>query len=260
MYRKWTNYEIEYLKCNYPSCLIKDISLYLNRTPKSIMLKAHKLGIKKEVRDSSNMYTYHVDKDYFKNINTPNKAYYLGWAVTDGNYLFEKNNHQYRLRLHSRDEDILHKFLSDINSNTIIYKRGNYSEVNICDRDFVNNLTQYGFCNNKTKSIKYPDIPKEFDLDFIKGCFDGDGSYICTKKTHKISFVSASKYLFYQLISKLNSYQIIVYPNIQDTYYSFEISKIECIKNFINLMLYTESDFLNRKHNKMIELYNFYNN
>ena len=253
----WSNEELATLRKEYPNNTIKNIVAMLpNRNENAILLKANRLGLKKEKRDNSNMGKYSVNKDYFKEIDTHNKAYFLGWAVTDGNIVRNKNNNQYRIRLQSNDVDILEKFLKDTESTTQIYEReyGKYSEVNICDREFVENLEQYGFTNCKTYSIEFPNIKEEFVLDFIKGCFDGDGSYVCTDKTKRISFVREKKNFIEQLNKTLHKYGVSNLLYQKDNYYVIEINSKKSIKKFIEYMLQTESYFLDRKLNKMKSL------
>lgn len=249
----WKPDEVEYLKRNYEYEDIDKIMSVLHRNYNSIIIKANRLGLKKIERNNKNMSTYTVNEDYFKNINTPNKAYYLGWAVTDGNIVYGKSN-QYRLRLNSIDKNILEKFKADTMSTSKIYFRNNYAEINICNRNFVKNLFLYDFSNNKTQTIKFPKIDEIFCLDFIKGCFDGDGSYVCTDKTKKVSFVSASNCFIEEMIRILNKYGIRCYLSKRNTYSTFEISKKESLKIFLNLMLNTQSDFLDRKKSKMEKL------
>ena len=253
---KWSDEDLDYLINHYATCPIHEIEIHLHRTYNSITLKANKLGIKKEVRSNENMGVYSVNKDYFKNIDTPNKAYFLGWAITDGNIVYGKNN-QFRLRLNNNDIDILEKFKIDTCSTTNIYCRNNYAEINICDREFVKNLLQYGFEHDKTRTINFPEIDENFIFDFIKGCFDGDGCYICTNKTKRISFVSASKNFIIRLKDVLHKNNIVSNVYNRKSYYTLEIGRKESKRIFLNKVLNTKSYFLNRKHEKMKLLLNY---
>ena len=110
----WTDNEIQILKKYYSSLYIEDLmNLLPNRTQNSIFLKANKLGLNRKNMDSRSRRKYNFNYNYFENIDTPNKAYYLGWALTDGNV----SNTQYRIRLQKEDIDILEKFSKDINSS-----------------------------------------------------------------------------------------------------------------------------------------------
>lgn len=249
----WSEYEVEVLKKCYPSTKMEDfLPLLNNRTKEQVREKAQKLGIKRIKRDSDNIGTYTVNKDYFKEINSHNKAYYLGWALTDGNVTIGNGrSYQYRIRLMQEDIGILQKFLKDIESTTKIYKRDTNVEVNICSKEFVENLINQGCIPNKTYTISFPKLEKEYELDFIKGCFDGDGSYVCTEKTKKVSFVSASEDFVKVMQDKLKSYGITSYIYKTQNTYGLHISSKESIKTFVSLMLNTESDFLDRKKKKM---------
>lgn len=183
----WSEKELNILKDNYARLCIDDLMNMLpNRTLTAIFLKANKMGLKREIRDSKNMRKYTFDYNYFENINTANKAYYLGWALTDGNV----SSTQYRIRLQTRDVDILEKFSKDIKSNYPIYNRDKdrSREIVLSNFKIVEDLYNLGCKPHKTFDVEIPNIDELYEWDFIKGIFDGDGSYICTSKTKKNNF------------------------------------------------------------------------
>ena len=47
VYRRWTAWEIEYIRKEYPNRSNADLAEFLHRQPRAIQLKAHTLGIKK---------------------------------------------------------------------------------------------------------------------------------------------------------------------------------------------------------------------
>lgn len=256
----WSEEELNILKDNYNRLCMEDLMCMLpNRTLTAIFLKANKIGLKREIRDSKNMRKYIFDYDYFESINTENKAYYLGWALTDGNV----SNTQYRLRLQSQDVDILQKFKNDIKSNYPIYDRdnGRSKEIVLSSFKMVEDLYNLGCKPHKTFSLEMPNINELYEWDFIKGIFDGDGSYICTDKTKKITLVSASQKFISQLYNLLKKYDInsTIYKPKNGRYYVLEIATKKGIKTFINNILKTKSDFLNRKYKKMIALNKYVN-
>lgn len=55
-------------------------------------------------------------------------------------------------------------------------------------------LLRLGLTPNKSKTIKFPDIPQELVRHFIRGCWDGDGSVYIEKRNNSIaaSFISGS--------------------------------------------------------------------
>lgn len=226
----WTKTEIDFLINNYAKEKNKLLMKKLNKSYNSIVLKANRLNLHKELRDNDNMGVTDVNKDYFKNIDTPNKAYYLGWAITDGNVLLRNTTNQYRIRLNSVDLDILNKMKIDMMSTANIYQRGNYSELNICDREFVRHLINLGFSNNKTYTIDVPKIDDEFMWDFIKGVFDGDGCYVCTEKTKRIQLVSASEKFIKNISLFLINNNIINCISQKDNCFTIQINRKNQLK------------------------------
>ena len=256
----WTKDEIQILKNNYSNLYIEDLmNLLPGRTQNSIFLKANKLGLKRKNIDSRSRRKYNFNYNYFENIDTPNKTYYLGWALTDGNV----SNTQYRIRLQKEDIDILEKFSKDINSNYPIYDRNNYQnkELVLSHKKVVDDLYKLGCYPNKTFTIEFPNIEEKYYWDFIKGLFDGDGCYICTDKTHKIGFISASEKLINKLSNILKEFGInqTPYKSNEHNYYRLEISSKKGMKIFLSNILNTTSDFLDRKYNKMIALNEYIN-
>lgn len=251
--KKWTAEEENILKKYYPTARYEEFLPLINRSKKQIMLKANKMGIKRISKDASEKRKYTLDENYFKVIDSPNKAYYLGWAFTDGNVI----SSQYRIRLNSIDKEILEKMLIEFKSNSLIYQRGKNSEINICSKLFVKNLINLGCIYNKTYSIKFPQLPKNLIFDFLKGCFDGDGCYVFTEKTKKISFCSASYDFIKEISNILKLYGIKNYIYNNKNVYSLQFSSKNSLKIFLEKIINTDSDFLERKKSKMILLYNY---
>lgn len=129
---------------------------------------------------------YTVDSTFFDNIDTPEKAYVLGYVTSDGH--ISKKDHIMFL-IDKRDIDILHKVRSSmVSSHPIRYKTnsiGEYAILNIGSSIMCNRLREMGLNNRKTygfdfeRLISY--VPVQFERDMIRGMFDGDGS-ICIYK------------------------------------------------------------------------------
>lgn len=254
----WTEKEFLILKNNYGILYMEDLMALLpNRSYNAIINKARKNNLKRKNIDSRTRRKYFFDVNYFKSIDTPNKAYYLGWIITDGNI---KGN-QCRIRLQKDDADILEKFSTDIKSTYPIYFRDKDKnrELVLSHRDLIKDLEKYGCIENKTNKVIFPVIPKEFIWDFIKGIFDGDGSYINTIKTHKVTFCSASDSFIISLKEILDSYNIKCNITNYTKFFVLEIGGVRSISIFLNYILSTKSDFLNRKLKKMLELKTYIN-
>lgn len=124
------------------------------------------------------MRKYTFDYNYFKVINSKNKAYWLGWIVSDGSV----NKYNLRLRLQELDIEILQKFKRDVLFTGPITIESNYNKKhqNLCNITLssvklIKDLFQLGVISNKVHNTIFPEIPVEFYSHFIRGVFDGDG-------------------------------------------------------------------------------------
>lgn len=144
------------------------------------------------------------DENFFENINTERKAYWLGFIYADGNVF--KN----RLRIEIQEEDkyLLEELNKDLGSNNkiglntsthkykgyIINKRNVY--VGYCSEKLISDLNKYGVIPNKTfKLNKVPVLPNELIRHFIRGYFDGDGTVYIDKDGIKFGFYGQHDFL-----------------------------------------------------------------
>jgi len=142
------------------------------------------------------MRKYKLNENFFKLINSEEKAYFLGFLFADG-YVNEKLN-MIDLTLHNKDKEILNKFVE------LLYPEGrplntiriNYLRLVINSQIITHDLVRYGCIQAKTFKLKFPIVPEKFQRDFIRGYFDGDGS-ICVSKynTLNLSIVGTIDFL-----------------------------------------------------------------
>lgn len=135
---------------------------------------------------------HHFNEHYFDEIDSQEKAYWLGFLYADGCVREEVKGKKYcrmTLALQPKDIEHLNKFNTAIESDypimtTITQLNGKeytrkflsvYSEI------FINALVKHGCVQNKSLILKPPIINDSYAIDFIRGYFDGDGS-ICRKR------------------------------------------------------------------------------
>lgn len=113
---------------------------------------------------------------YFENIDSEDKAYFLGFIYADGSIVTKNRNSVY-LKIHTKDKHILEDLINSIDGEMDIWylKNRDICQITISGKKIVSDLVKYGLHQNKTFTIKYPDIPTEFERHFIRGYFDGDG-------------------------------------------------------------------------------------
>ena len=136
--------------------------------------------------------TKFINKNYFDEIDTPEKAYILGFIYSDGciaTHYKDGEFDRYEVIIDQlNEEDILLKaILREIKPNGKLIKSGHEdtSRIAICQSDLCKKLIEYGVTPKKGKSanpeIIFEKIPKEFYKDFIRGVFEGDGC-LCLQK------------------------------------------------------------------------------
>ena len=128
---------------------------------------------------------YEIDEKAFENIDTREKAYWLGIMYTDGYICKAQEYTNYvGLSISEKDIDLLEKFKVFLKYSGEIkhykvssgYKIGTpYVRLRIGNNKLVADLEKWGVVEHKTKIINgMPDIP--YKMDFIRGVIDGDGS------------------------------------------------------------------------------------
>lgn len=160
-----------------------------------IILKRHGIKlknrseIKRKLNEKEIKRVYQLNENYFKNWSS-NMAYILGFIAADGcilNSTFSdgKTKNLLRINLQATDAELLEKIKDELN-----YKGDlTYFKAKLKDKEFdtvslainskiiIEDLKKLGITERKSKTISMPpDIPEEYELDFIRGYFDGDGS------------------------------------------------------------------------------------
>ncbi len=158
---------------------------------------------------------YDYDEHYFDLIDTPEKAYWLGNFYADATIICNTENPQYVLRMAvaAKDRILIEKFKEAIHTNIPIYefdkinhwktqgKREAYTSITrqcsayVCNKNIVYQLIDKGCGPNKTYAIRWPtpnQVPEHLLVDFMRGYFDGDGSWEITFLTRKNGSIYAA--------------------------------------------------------------------
>ena len=136
------------------------------------------------------------NEDYFECINTPNKAYLLGFITADG-AITGKYSSCCSIEIHEKDEDLLLFAKKEINSDATItscnYKTKTNKKISFSSKKMCNDLKKYGIIPNKSlvlEKVPVEFIPEELLCYYFRGLIDGDG---CIHKDGKVSIYSGSK-------------------------------------------------------------------
>lgn len=208
-----------------------------------------------------------INVDYFKIIDTPSKAYFLGFIAADGHIAVEKYRTTLQIGIKKTDIEILEYFNSDIGSEYSIvesksYKNNTYSEIcslHISNQEFTNNLINQGVTSEKSKTIKFPStISDNLMCHYIRGLIDGDGGwhYVNNKKGIGLSFCSSVKSFVEEfqsfLSSKLGISKLkIITKTKNNSCFSIKYCKQSDILKLYHYLYNNKGPFLKRKHKRV---------
>ena len=135
------------------------------------------------IRNKTSKYKY--QQDIFENIDTTEKAYWLGFLAADGCNYQRKHNASVILNIHEKDIKHLEKFKqfchTDAEIKSYIGYEGFSNQTPMCkitlnSKKISNDLIDKGILPNKSLILQPPHILEDFYKPFILGYFDGDGS------------------------------------------------------------------------------------
>lgn len=212
-----------------------------------------------------------LDEHYFDDIDCEEKAYFLGFLITDGNvFKTENGNRQASISItqSSSDEYILKAFKDAIHSNTAIAHDGRgCSQIAVRSNIMAESLEKYGIVSNKTLITKLPLLPKEYMPHLLRGILDGDGNIkahqttIRNRYAHAISFCGT-----HTLMQDINDYlhdALLVNKKIVYDYSDRHLSEVrwqnKADMRTIGDWIYRDATiYLVRKHDLYNEFLNHY--
>lgn len=193
-----------------------------------------------------------INHNYFKELNLEN-VYYLGFLGADG--CVRPNSNEIKIGLSSIDEDFLIEFKEKIQTECKIghYTTSNgFNCVSLCfaSAAIKQDLIKYSIVPNKTYiGITMKEIPENLKIAFIKGFFDGDGSFSYNKNTRQgmIKIASHTKGILEEINQYFN-YTGKIYQT-KDKNYSLEFSTLPSL-NILEQFYNIDTPCLKRKQQK----------
>lgn len=208
--------------------------------------------------DRDNKYkNINLNENYFEKIDSNDKAYFLGFMLTDGNISLNENI--IRLSLSSKDEEILNIFKEKTgNENKICIREDEkHSErtFQLRSKKWKEDLAKYGVVPQKTFVSEMPILSTDMMPHLIRGMIDGDGWI--SFKSHQIGFCGNEKtvnQLKEYLVKTLNVYDVKVIHTNENLWQITWASQIDIEK--IGNYIYRNKDncFLSRKYNNFLQI------
>ena len=214
-----------------------------------------------KIRKHSDIRKHQLDEYYFDNIDSEEKAYFLGLLFADGNVNSKYNSID--LKLHERDKDILIKFSHIIFGKEILYNKNNNQFLfRISSKRIKDRLIELGCIPRKSLKIVYPNIEEKYNNHFIRGYFDGDGCISYYGKDYDLTIISTENFCNSMLDIINNNTEIIgkmrkdktmlAHGNNITTYLRYRGNRrVEKVMGWI----YKDATiYFERKHNKYLNL------
>lgn len=147
-------------------------------------------------------------------------AYLLGYIFTDGS-LGHTSGNTFRVTISSIDREHLEKLADILGEGVTVETRKQSTKgfsgkedrylyvIGFTRPEMIEDLRNLGLTERKSLTMQFPDVPEEFLRDFIRGCWDGDGSiYLLEQygnRSLSASFVTGSKDFIEAMRSRLDN-------------------------------------------------------
>lgn len=202
-----------------------------------------------------------TNHDYFENIDSHEKAYYLGLLMSDGYILTTTYNKQMGIALQLKDEYILDRLRECLGKDLKLHRYKNSSKLVVNSDKIYSDLCKLNFLENKShQDYNIPIISKEFYNSFICGYFDGDGCITIKATGYSVCSIVCNSKIFLEDIQK-----ILLENNIQSTIrndrkksetplYILAINRLKEQKKFGEFIYKNAPIFLTRKHEKFMKI------
>lgn len=146
------------------------------KAPHSIYKILRKHGV--TVRTKAGSKGMSLKEDYFREINSEKKAYFLGFIYADGSILKREDSKTcIRLEIKQSDKYLLDILKQELNStNAISVVRKDCARFSVHSNVLEKDLAKYSIVPDKShRQDKIVVLPEPYMHHFIRGVFDGDG-------------------------------------------------------------------------------------
>lgn len=263
---QWGIYQIEYIINQY-SCeqmSVTAIAKQFGCSDTSIrrLLEKNNINIRAN-RLSRN-------SNYFENINSRDKAYWLGVMYSDG-CVCKRANGSYSVSLEMTDKEHIEKFRDALGAND--YKilttvRTNFNNakpsysIYIYDNKMATDLINLGCVPKKSFCLSsIPNISREFVYDFIRGFIDGDGCICYNSRNDSYVFkLTGASPSFLKEVMKILEIDRLSLNQCSKTSYQVTSAKRDDVYRILTKVYANSVEItrLNRKYNKYKEFIQWY--
>lgn len=234
--------------------------------------KIYKSSGNKMRTDRDQALKFTCNENYFEVIDTPEKAYWLGFLYADGFIQSPRKHSNYKvgITLTGADKGHLEKFKKAIEftgeiktynrSATCYMGTKPYSRILVSSNKMAMDLIKLGCKEHKTEVLEYPNksiIPSEFEKDFVRGCIDGDGSIILySNGEYGLKFTGTKSMCkgILKFLEKENLKLSQRHPERPVDNYNFSIGGRVQVKRIATLLYQNTIVYLDRKYERYLKM------
>lgn len=236
------------------------IQYFFDKYTRNNILKRYSRGISSVFDNHPNLVT-----TYFLDINTKQKAYWLGWLFAEawisnyGKSAKKRPLYRFGVACSKKDHNLIKRFANTINFKVEKIKIRNYETTKGIKQLLVIRFSNYEFCeflkwhgflvgNKKSNNIRFPKMKNnELELAFLLGYFDGDGKQNTTKiSSGSKCFLKDIKKKF-EIKSPIQSQESEFYDTVKDRIVHGKAYIISLGPELFNMMLSNYYASLKRK-------------
>lgn len=157
-----------------------------------------------------------ANENFFADIDSPRKAYWLGLMAADGWIVREHNEPKgFAIALKEADSYLLEQFAEDLGCPNLVRKEretNNLWQIKLTAKNAAAYLIRAGVPPKKSLIVEAPKLPHNLFIFWLRGYFDGNGSVSKRKNSIEAKITTGSKLLATQLNKFLNEEHI--YPTL----------------------------------------------
>lgn len=145
----------------------------------TIALWRDRYGLPRSLAKSAGNIKWQTDRTFFSVIDTPAKAYILGFIIADGHV--NKDGYGVEIAVKESDAAIVRTIADQLGCDAPLgwmtnHYNGSYMRrIQLQGKQLVNDLNRLGVYHDKSVSATYPTILAELENHLVRGIWDGDG-------------------------------------------------------------------------------------
>ena len=122
---------------------------------------------------------WNTNRAYFREIDSPAKAYILGFLIADGH--IHKAGYKVQVSVKEDDAALLEAIARELGcdaplTTTINHYDGSHMKrLLLCGKELVADLNRLGVFHDKSRTATWPSVAPELEGDLARGIWDGDG-------------------------------------------------------------------------------------